>query len=272
MTGRDTSDGAAAPSHWWLPTIPIEQVRAAYAKAPGNEVESGKLDSPESSAALVANTFGFFLLRPADLPRLPGLPLDVAWPPTRIGLEECARFPWSGGRHPWLDVLVETASHLIGVESKRYEPFRTKKPGAFSEAYWRPVWGDRMRPLEAMRDALRDRPSMFTHLDAAQLVKHAFGLRTLTNRDAGGRRPLLVYLYAEPAAWPEGRVIIEPEALARHAGEVRIFADAVAGAEVEFAATTYRQFLGTMARSEVEDVRQHASAVMRAYEMEQVGS
>jgi len=29
--------------------------------APGNEIESGKFASPESSAALVANAFGLFL-------------------------------------------------------------------------------------------------------------------------------------------------------------------------------------------------------------------
>jgi hypothetical protein len=46
-----------------LPGLPVELIRACYAAAPGNEIESGKFASSESSAALVANAFGFFLDR-----------------------------------------------------------------------------------------------------------------------------------------------------------------------------------------------------------------
>ena len=91
----------------------------------------------------------------------------------------CARFPWSGGRHPWLDAVVWTATQLIGVESKRYEPFRAgAKRASFSVAYDRPVWGERMNGYSAVRDRLRDGSLGFDHLDATQLVKHAYGLRT----------------------------------------------------------------------------------------------
>jgi hypothetical protein len=250
-----------------FPTVSAEAIRAAFAKAPGNEFSSGKMASPESSAALVANAFGFFLDRPADLPRPPTLPAAVGWPPTRIGLEECARFPWQGGRHPWLDALVETPSHLVGVESKRYEPFRPKAPPSFSAAFWREVWGDGMRPFEAARDRLHDDPARYTHLDAAQLVKHAFGLRTLASRTGPPRRrPFLLYLYAEPAAWPDGRPVA-PEAIRRHDDEVRAYAEAVSGAEVGFAACTYRAFLSAMAASASGDVRQHAVDLGAAYRL-----
>ena len=66
---------------------------------------SGKFDSPESSAALAANTFGFFLNRPGDLPPLPGFK-NVEWPTSSLHIEKEVRFPWRGGRHPWLDALV----------------------------------------------------------------------------------------------------------------------------------------------------------------------
>ena len=55
----------------WLPGIAGEEIEKIFKAAPGNEIESGKLDSPESSAALAANTFGFFLNRAWDLPLLP---------------------------------------------------------------------------------------------------------------------------------------------------------------------------------------------------------
>jgi hypothetical protein len=49
-----------------------------------------------------------------------------------------------------------------------------------------------MKPFQAMRDRLRDQPDLYRHLHAAQLVKHAFGLRTLASRDAGRRRHLIL--------------------------------------------------------------------------------
>jgi hypothetical protein len=75
---------------------------------------------------------------------------------------------------------------------------------------------------------------------------------------------VLLYLYAEPDAWPDGRVV-DPEAGRRHAAEVQAFADAVAGAEVEFAACSYRNLLGAMRASLIEEVRQHAEAISSAY-------
>ena len=56
-----------------------------------------------------------------------------------------------GGRHPWLDALVVTPSALIGIESKRFEPYRfAKSPGSFSDAFWEREersWGGRMTRL-----------------------------------------------------------------------------------------------------------------------------
>lgn len=46
-----------------LPALPIDLIRDAYMSAAGNEIESGRFANPESSAALAANAFGFFLDR-----------------------------------------------------------------------------------------------------------------------------------------------------------------------------------------------------------------
>jgi hypothetical protein len=250
----------------FLPGISAQLVRAAYAAAPGNEIDSGKFASPESSAALVANTFGFFLDRPADLPSL-GLEQDWAWPPASVQLEAIVRFPWSGGRHPCLDVLVQTTSAFIGVESKRYEPFRSKPAPALSEAYWRPVWGERMGGYAQVRDALRDGVSWFRHLDAAQLVKHAFGLRTAAAiQGAAARMPVLLYLHAEPDRWPDGRAVPLAEIQA-HRREIAAFADLVAGDEVQFFATTYRDMLRSWDASPLPAVREHVDAVRGRYHL-----
>ena len=249
----------------FLPGLPVDLIRAAFAAAPGNEIESGKFSSPESSAALAANTFGLFLNRPGDLPPLPGTE-QLGWPALSLELEAIVRFPWSGGRHPCLDVLVETRTALMGIESKRYEPFRPKSGLELSEAYWRPVWGDAMAGYEAVRDGLRDGSIAFMHLDAAQLVKHAFGLRTAVHRRtlSHGMTPILFYLHAEPKNWPDGRVVSKSEIKAQRA-EVGRFTQLVAGDEVTFLSSSYDKLLTLWEQNSSEDVRTHAAAIRRHF-------
>lgn len=249
----------------FLPGLPETLIRAAYLAAPGNEIESGKFASPESSAALVANAFGLFLDRPALLPPLPGT-LDCGWPAVTVGLEAIVRFPWSGGRHPCLDVLIATDTALIGVESKRFEPFRTKSAPQMAGAYWRAVWGNQMMGYERCRDDMRDGGRDFERLDAAQLVKHAFGLRTAVHDVAAwaGKRPILYYLYAEPESWPDGKPI-PPMQRSRHRAEVAAFAEITEGNEVLFRSCSYRQLLTSWSTCPDHVVRAHASAMRERF-------
>lgn len=256
MLSRDSLDKSL------IAGLPTAAILSRYERAPGNELQSSKFSSPESSAALVANTFGLFLERPQDFP------LPAEWhagaPVTRLTLEEELRFPWRGGRHPWLDVVLETQTHLVGIESKRYEPFRASQPGAFSRAYWHEVWGKRMGPFEWLRDGLAKRPSLFQHLDAVQLVKHAFAIRTQAH--ALGKQPLLVYLYAEPRSWPNGKAIPEQDRN-RHAEEARCFARLVQGAEVHVACCSYLDLLARFSSSRNQTVRAHAKAVTERFDV-----
>ena len=242
--------------------LPIGRIEAAYAAAPGDELGSGKLASPASSAALVANSFGFFLDRPADLPPLLA-GAGSSWCPNSVELEGIVRFPWRGGSHPCLDVVVRTPGQLVGIESKRYEPFRCKPTPELSDAYWRAVWGEQMGGYAGVRDALRDGTLGFRHLDAAQLVKHAFGLRTEASRGASVR-PVLFYLHAEPARWPDGHAV-DLGAMAAHRGEIERFAERVAGDEVRFVAATYAQVLSSWEASPVSAVGAHAAAVRQRF-------
>ena len=178
----------------FLPGVPVDAVLAALTRSPGNEIASGKFASPESSAALVANAFGWFLGRPKTLPPLPGVPMGL---PEEVQIEAEMRFPWTGGRHPWMDVAITTPTSLVGVESKRYEPFRPRKTPSFSEAYDSRDWGPGMARFTAMRLALTTDQLNYRHLDAVQLVKHAYGLKTQSIKRARGA--VLVYLHAAPA-------------------------------------------------------------------------
>ena len=250
----------------FLPGVPGEEIERIFDNAPGNEIESGKFDSPESSAALVANTFGFFLKRPRGLPPLPGCD-QAAWPAHSLSLETTVRFPWHGGLHPVLDCLVVTPSALIGIESKRFEPFRDPKSADFSIAYKRQDWGNRMKGYEGIRDELRRNGSLYTFLDAAQLVKHAFALRSEIHRPGEhcGLMPILVYVYAEPEFWPKNRNPIDENAKTGHRKEIGRFAKNVAGDEVTFVSCSYRRLLESWYRHGDSEIRAHVDAVIQHF-------
>jgi hypothetical protein len=189
---------------------------------------------------------------------LPGL--DHAGIPHLVDVEFCARFPWRGGTHPWLDAVVQTGTRLIGVESKRFEPFRDAKAVNLSPAYDRDVWGPDMKRFERLRDDLRSGTTRFTYLDAAQLVKHAFGLVTAARRRK--LRPVLFYLLAE-SEFRAGKAI-EPSAISAHRREVAEFAEAIAGDEVEFSSSSYRDWLLSWPTDEL-NLNNHRDAVLERF-------
>jgi hypothetical protein len=221
-----------------LPGVPVDRVAAALGAAAGQELASGKFGSPESSSALAVNGFGLFLENSDTLPPFPCLH-DLDWTALSVDVERQMRFPWAGGRHPWLDAAVETATHLIGVESKRFEPFRDFKLAKLSPKYSSHKWDKGMEPWCSMRDRLLAEPAAFHHLDAAQLVKHGYGLVAEAKRR--GKSPILLYLYAEPT---EGRAI-SAKAFADHRSEITRFAEGVAGSTVRFTACSWREWLDT---------------------------
>lgn len=237
----------------FLPGVPADRVIESLSRAKGNEFTSGKFDSPESSAALVANAFGWFLTRPELLPVLPGVPMGD---PQSVALEAEMRFPWRGGRHPWLDVGITTQTTLVGIESKRYEPFRPQKATVFSEAYDSRDWGHGLARYTKLRQQLTEGKVKFRHLDAVQLVKHAYGLMTQASKQARGA--VLVYLYAQPQAWANGKPI-DPAKHADHEREVDQFAQAVRGDQVVFAPVKWADLLAQW--SDIPDLSAHAKAI-----------
>ena len=242
------------PAPIFLPGVPEARLRAIYGNAAGNEIASGKFASPQSSAALAANGFGWFLDRPGACPLFPPL-ADLGGPVSTVEIERELRFPWSGGRHLWLDAVLRTDTHVIGVESKRYEPYRDSKVAELSDAYDRDVWGADMEGWCAMRDLLRADPRRYKHLDAAQLVKHALGLATESTRS--GMLPVLVYLYAEP----QDACRNPQEAFLAHRREIEDFHAVVAGGRVRFVACSWRGWLACF-RGEAA---QHAAEVIRVF-------
>ena len=257
------ADLAPVPPDRFLPGVPGSDIERILDAAPGKELETGNLDRPTSSAALAVNAFGFFLHRPVDLPPLPGLE-RVGWPARSLALERTIRFPWAGGRHPVPDCLVATGSALVGIECKRFEPFRGSDHTGFSDTFWRPVWGDRMVGYQHVRDLLRGNKDLYAHLDAAQLVKHALALRAAvqSGKEYHGLAPILLYVYAEPDAWPDTGRHVPDDEKARHREETASFANHVGGDEVAFSACSFRQLLDAWRRGPDQGIARHAAAVI----------
>lgn len=237
-----------------LPGVSLDRVVEALGKAAGQELASGKFGSPQSSSALAVNGFGIFLDAPGHLPPFPNI-ANIDWPAVRVDVERQMRFPWSGGRHPWLDAAVETENYLIGVESKRYEPFRDRKRAKLSPKYASVDWGKGMNPWGEMRDRLLANPMAYRHLDAAQLVKHSYGLATEARRI--NKRPALLYLFAEPTKGPQ----VDEDAIGRHRAEIEEFTTAVAGADVAFYSCSWREWLANFPK----DQKAHADRVMARF-------
>lgn len=240
-----------------LPGVPEAMVRSRFEKAAGNEIDSGTIFSPESSAALVANTFGWFLERPHLLPCLPGL--DEFWFEVQsVDLERCIRFPWSGGRHPRFDAIVETEMHTIGIEAKRCEPFRRHSRPQFSAAFDRDVWGNGMGPYLRLRDQLRNGAVTYRFLDAAQLVKHALAMSVECTRS--GKLPILYYLFHEP--YSAGGRSISLENWIDHRHEIFDFASRTEGAQVAFFSSDCTEWLSDWDEGEAA-VKRHGRSVLR---------
>ena len=222
----------------FLPGVPADAVLAALARLPGLD-----LDSPDSSAALVANTFGWFLERPRQLQPLTGVPMGL---PETVELAVEMQLPMRGTRHPRFDAVVTTPTTLVGIVSKRYQPFRPAKTTAFTEPFDSRDWGAGMARFGAVRKALTAGQQSYRQLDAVTLVKQAYALRTQSLKRARGA--VLVYLHAEPQNWASGKPV-DPKAIARHRTEVASFARAVKGDDVTFAALTWAELLAQWAKT-----------------------
>lgn len=191
----------------------------------GNELKR-KFRAAYSSSALAVNTFAPFKMRPTLL---------------RIGDQsgfesmhfeaKCPIFPDHVRRTPpHLDLLAFGPNAIVGVESKCTEHLNPHV-ARFASTYIDHV-PDHIRPSAwfATMKGLIAQPSQYRHLDAAQLVKHAFGLAACY-----AQRPIvLLYLYWEPTNADD-----MPE-FANHREEVTRFAAALGGANPSFKAQSYR--------------------------------
>lgn len=205
-----------------LPLVVPDDFEADLQAGDGNELQT-KFRAAHSSSGLAVNCFAPFRNRTADL-TLPGHgPFEM------LKFEQKCPTGLRGGRAPNLDVLLSGPTNMVGIESKLTE-YLARHRAAFSPAYAERFRDDRCEQ-GFFREMLRlvDAPESYVWLDAAQLIKHAFGLA----RCFRDRPVTLLYLYWEPAN-PDAA----PEFVA-HRQEVTEFAERVAGSTPKFRAMSY---------------------------------
>lgn len=188
----------------------------------GRELD-GKFRAAYSSSALAVNTFARFKpdARSLTLAGLCGFDL------LRFEVK-CPAIP--GRKPPHLDLVLQGNSTVVGVESKCTEHF-SKHTAKFALSYDELIQGDRRDSawFRLMHMLIKE-PKRYCYLNAAQLVKHAFGLaQCYAAQDVS-----LVYLYWEPRNADQIPVLLE------HRSEIVRFTNDLAGGSPKFVAMSYR--------------------------------
>jgi hypothetical protein len=228
--------------------LPLVEIKSDLEKGAGSELK-GKLRAAHSSAALVVNAFGPWRTVPDSL-GLAGLrgfsAVHFEFPrPTGLG-----RTP------PHLDLLAD-GDLPVAVESKCTE-WMQSKPAIFSVSYdnLRASYGN--SPWFEQMQQLRDAADRYRFLDAAQLIKHAFGLMACYGMDHQVR---LLYLYWEPRnaeKWVECRL---------HRAEADDLAAKVERSAIRLVPMSYRELWAEWGGDDPSD---HLRYLVARYDLEVV--
>jgi hypothetical protein len=232
-----------------LEGVRFEDFEADLRQGDGNEL-GGKIRAAHSSSALAVNCFAPFR-RYAEalwLPQGDGFEL--------LGFEQKCSHGIAGRRSPNLDVMLNGPDGRVAIESKCLE-YLNPHPASFAPIYDSGIQ-DARRDSGWFREMCRlcKEPSRYRYLDAAQLIKHAFGL---LHTFPGGKNVLL-YLFWEPLD-PEGH-----PCFAEHRAEIEAFAQVVSGGALGFASLSYPQLWRAWSAGSGPDwLKQHVDRLILRY-------
>jgi len=157
-----------------------------------------------------------------------------------------------------LDVLAEALDGpVVGIESKATEylgPHTASFAASYAAARWPPCVAEYVSAMARLIST----PNLFRYLDAAQLIKHAFGLGVqYPDRDV-----MLLYAFWEPLNADKYSAFRE------HRSEVSQFANLVAGSSVRFAWITYRDLWQAWLDEEGAWLGTHVQHLLERYSLE----
>lgn len=205
-----------------LPELAIRDIERDLSQGDGNEL-AGKFRAPHSSSALAVNTFALFRKKREPLPLLGAKCLRID------GFEKKCPHGLPSNKSPNLDMVATAPGKVIGIESKFLE-FLRPKPAEFSPMY-REKMDERRKAGGWYRHMLKLMAASHTYccLDAAQLIKHAYGLANCYPHDA----VTLLYLFWEPSDADMHPIFVE------HRAEAETFKREVRDDQVSFEFMSY---------------------------------
>ena len=220
----------------------------------GNELKS-KFRAAHSSTALAVNTFAPFKRNETNKAAL-RLPNGSDF--VHLQFERKCSAGILGRKPPNLDFVAEGPNSVVAIESKCTEHL-SEHIAAFSSAYDEEILDER-RESTWFREMHRllDHPQTYRWLNAAQLVKHAFGL-SLTFR---GQVVTLLYLFWEPTN-PD-----QYSEFAEHREEIDRFAESVAGSMPRFSAMSYPELWKCWDTYSEPDWLTHVARLRARYEID----
>jgi len=146
-----------------------EKIKIDLSQGSGNEIQSGKFNSIASSSALGVNAFGVFYE-----------PNFMTWPTIESEkftnpIFEKKLSNGLRGTNPNLDVVFENDNTVLAIECKFLETLGQKK-SKFSDQYINIKDNRRDSKWFQLMVEIINGNIKFRYLDAAQLIKHYFGL------------------------------------------------------------------------------------------------
>jgi hypothetical protein len=210
-----------------------KKIESDLSQGSGNELQSGKFNSIASSSALGVNALGAFYE-----------PNFLIWPTIKSEKFNNPIFEKKlsnglRGTNPNLDVFFENENSVLAIECKFLETLGVKKP-QFSDQYSNIKDDRRNSKWFRLMTEIINGNIKFRYLDAAQLIKHYFGL---AHEYADSNLDLeLGYVFWEPERNGDipGPVI---DLYAGHRKECEKFAELVAGDKLQFSFYSYFELL-----------------------------
>lgn len=233
-----------------LPGLTLERFGGDLGAGAGKELP-GKFRAVHSSEALAVNCFAPLRAGgvPFDLAGHNGLQVDTLKLRSATGLARA--------QPPHLDIAASGPGARVAIESKCLEYLTPKRP-AFSERYRTELTDERADGpwyAEMLRLVAGEGPG-YRWLDAAQLIKHAFGLAHEADRPT-----TLVYLYWEPMDAGLSPLFAE------HRQEIVEFAERIVGGTPRFEALSYFELWDSWANSDDARLIAHVCALRARYEV-----
>lgn len=217
----DTAGYAYALADNLVHGLSLDDFQADFAEGAGQELD-GKMRAAHSSSALAVNCFGRWASDPSSLTMCEQTGFNK--------LQFEAKCPTGVGRMPpHLDLILTGPEGILAIESKCTE-YLSRHKAEFADAYVDKITDHRSGTgWFAEMLTLRQQPDKYRFLDAAQLIKHYYGIA-----HTYPEVPItLLYLYWEPEN------AVEYDDFTNHRNEIDEFSDAVTGSGVSFLGLSY---------------------------------